>query len=46
MILFIKYVAKLIKECNYSLAGKYNCCGMKSIMAAETEWTGKVNSWW
>lgn len=35
--LAVKYVAKLIKECHYSLVGKYNCCGIKSIMTAETE---------
>jgi len=37
MIFIMKYVAKLIKECHYSLAGKYNCCGINSNMATETE---------
>jgi len=33
MIVVIKYVAKLIKECRYSLVGKYNCCGIRSIIS-------------
>jgi len=42
MILVIKYVAKLIKECHYSHVGKYNCCGIKSIMAAKLNELGRL----